>query len=651
MRSALLLALTVTTLAIAVAGAGPLSARAGKFSLELSTVPSPPKSGSNTLTVSVTDAGKPVSGAAVSIHVDMVGMSMPADFQATPGGTPGQYIAAVNLGMAGKWKLTVAVQQMAGMKMAGDGEAQFLVETDKGITGETGGRSPWKWIVGALVIALLLGLVFLVRRYGIPPGSRGVILGLVTLAIVTVGTWWVVRRYRDPKVATVIGSALMDMEAMQATASAVPVTTERARPQAFQSKAVYTATVTADIEEDVYPRVTGRLVEMPLYPGDRVKAGQIVARLDTAELAAKEAQAAAGREIASRSVDAARADVSSARAGEGRSVKAVDQARAQVAEMLAGAQSAEGAVRAMEGELAGAGAMEREAESAVASAEAAVEQAQQMAVQAEGEVDSTQADVTYWEAEIAREKTLFSRGAISREELDRETAQAGVAAAKLKQSRAGLRAAEAGVTKGQRDQNQAEARAAAAAAAVRTAEAKVSQARSDFGGARAKVAQARAGVGTAIADVAAASAGVSAAASKVGVASAQTNQARAALTEASVVRGYTTIRATNAGIVTARLVSPGVLVQPGTAFLRIAKTDFVRLQVPLSDADLPLVRSGTPVQAWAPDDPQTPLVGEVTTVFPARDPVARTGIVEARIDNPGGPAGAGPDGAPRSGAG
>lgn len=637
MRRALMATFVVAVVATAAASAAPLTAQAGRFNLQLSTVPDPPVAGSNTLTITITDGGKPLSGAGVSLHVDMTTMPMPSDFAAAPGGRPGEYVATVNLSMAGQWQLTVSVQQMAGMKMAGDGEAHFLIDTGKSISAKSRRHTPWLPILAVILLAAaLVGGALLIRHRGLPRGVRGVFIGLVTLAAVTAGTWWVVHRYRNPTVSTVLGSTFMDMDAMQPAPGAVPVRVEKVRPAAFTAKVTYTATVVSDVDEYIYPRVTGRLVEMPLYAGDRVHAGQVVARLDTAELAAKEAQASAGREGAWRGVEAARADVSSARAAETRALKAAEQARTQVQEALSGVEGAEGAVRATEGELAGATEALREAQSAAAAAQAGVEQAQQTVVQAQAEVDSAAADATYWDAEIAREKTLYGKGAISREELDRETAQAAAAAARLKQAQAGLKAAEAGVTRAERERDQAQARVAAAAAGVRTAEAKVAQARAELGAAHARVTQAQAGVGTAVADAGAAAAGVKAAASKVGVAGAQLTQARAAQTEASVVRGYTVIRAANSGVVTARLVSPGVLVQPGTAILRIAKIDFVRLQAALSDADLGRVRTGAPVLAWSSDAPEIPFSGEVTSVFPVRDAMARTGIVEARIPNPGG---------------
>jgi multidrug efflux pump subunit AcrA (membrane-fusion protein) len=49
----------------------------------------------------------------------------------------------------------------------------------------------------------------------------------------------------------------------------------------------YTGSVAAFSEEDIYPRVTGRIVEMPAYPGDAVRAGQILARLDDVELSSR----------------------------------------------------------------------------------------------------------------------------------------------------------------------------------------------------------------------------------------------------------------------------------------------------------------------------------------------------------------------------
>lgn len=55
----------------------------------------------------------------------------------------------------------------------------------------------------------------------------------------------------------------------------------------------YTGRVAAFNEEDIFARVMGRILEMPVYPGDRVESGQVVARLDDAELGSQVQEAEA----------------------------------------------------------------------------------------------------------------------------------------------------------------------------------------------------------------------------------------------------------------------------------------------------------------------------------------------------------------------
>jgi len=522
MRHALLIAVVVVALAATEAAAAQASsAPAGKFMVILATQPSPPVAGANQFVMAITDGGKPVSGAGVSVHIDMTAMAMPADFAATPGSVPGQYVADVNLSMAGEWKVTVAVRQMPGMTMAGDGEARFTIETGKAVTARGGGGGAG-WLLPALAIMVALGLLFLALRSRGP--ARGIAAGILTILVVLVVTVLVVRKYRNPTVSTVIGSALMDMEAMKPAPGAVAVSVEVVHPAPFQAAVGYTGTVAADLEEDVFPRVMGRLAYMPFYPGDRIRAGEVVARLEARELEAT-------------------------------------------------ARGAAEAVRAAESDVETAEQGLREAESGVGAARAAVTQAQ-------SEVKSAQADVTYWKAELAREQHLYEVGAIAKEELDRETSQAATATAKLAQAKAGVNRAQAEV-------KQAEARRSAAGAAVVSAQAKVAQARAGQSG-------------------------------------------------AATMQGYTELRASHDGVVTARNVAPGVVVQPGTSILRIAKTDYVRLQVNVAQADLYAVRIGQRMVARTLGAGGEPIAAPITDIFPARDPSTHTAVVEARVANPEG---------------
>jgi len=620
--------LLLTTVACA---AGPATSPAGKYTVTLTSRPAPPAVGDNLLVLTINDGGKPLTGAGVDVHLDMTTMPMPADAKVAPGATAGEYGAPVNFSMAGVWKIDVRVRQMASMDMKGDGVAHFLVETGRGITtlNDGAGRSWWGLVI-VLLVAVVVGPLLLYRRH---PRQRGYLVGMLSLLVVIAGTVLVVRKYRDPKTSTVLESAVMDMSAQPAP-GAVAVVVERVRPAPFQASVGYTGAVLADQEEEVYPRVTGRLLEMPWYPGDRIAAGQIVARLDTTELAAKEAEARFGSLGATQGISAAGADLSTARAAYARALKGVDQAQAQQAQAQSAAHATEGTLKASQSEVTTARRQVEEAASAVIAAQSGIDQAQEAVSQAQSEVDSAEADFSYWTTDLVREKKLYADGAIARRELERETAQVAASQAKLNQAKAVVRTTQAGVTRARQDVIQAQARQGAAQAAVATAEARVEQAQAERDSARQKITETQVGVQTAQAEVRMADAGITGATAKAGVAQATARQAQAAWTEANTVRGYTTIRATTSGVVTARNLVPGTLVQPGMSILKIAKTDVVRIQVNVSEADLPRIRVGQLLTAHPVEHLTEQLAARISAIFPTQDAAAHTAVVEARLPNP-----------------
>jgi len=73
-----------------------------------------------------------------------------------------------------------------------------------------------------------------------------------------------------------------------------PVSVAPVERSSIVGHVVYTGSVAPFNEEDVYPRVTGRIVEMRVYPGDLVRAGQVLARLDSVELSSRVGEAEAG---------------------------------------------------------------------------------------------------------------------------------------------------------------------------------------------------------------------------------------------------------------------------------------------------------------------------------------------------------------------
>lgn len=100
------------------------------------------------------------------------------------------------------------------------------------------------------------------------------------------------------------------------------------------------------------------------------------------------------------------------------------------------------------------------------------------------------------------------------------------------------------------------------------------------------------------------------------------------------IQDYRVLRAHISGVVTERMVNEGVLVQPGTPILKIAKIDQVRVQADVAEADLSQISVGTPVMIHSPKLPGKTINAHITSVFHQVDPGSRTGKVEAYIPNP-----------------
>lgn len=190
--------------------------------------------------------------------------------------------------------------------------------------------------------------------------------------------------------------------------AAFPVTLALPERGPITGTVTYTGSVAPFNEEDIFPRVTGRIVEMPVYPGDAVRAGQVVARLDDVELGSRAREAEAGAAAARASVAQMEAEVAAARSG-------VDQMQKEVAMATAEVAAARDGVAQMEKELA-----------------------------------MVEAEAGYQEQVSVREERLYQSGAVSRQDVENAraliaSARAKVAAARAKvsQARAMVTAAEA----------------------------------------------------------------------------------------------------------------------------------------------------------------------------------------------------------------
>jgi RND family efflux transporter MFP subunit len=447
---------------------------------------------------------------------------------------------------------------------------------------------------------------------------------------------------------TPVEAQAMDMSQMPPPGGRAPVVLAAVARGPVASTVVYTGSAVGDVEQDVTPRVTGWITWMPFYAGDRVRKGQLLARLDSRELESRVNERRAGRAMAEQMAGIARLEYQQGRATAAQAraeaiakegaLQEVHGMRARAQAMLresqAGLAEARNELRAMQAELQAARQEQSEAEAMLQSAQAMEPEAQAM-------LGAMQADHAYWTKEIARMQVLLEQGFVSREQFQREEAMARGAEAKVRQAearlqavRSDIRAARSRVAKAEAMAESRLAKIAQTESRVQGVEARVEQARAEIDATNGRVRMAEGDLASARANVRAMEAMASAGAGKVRQAQASVQEAEAALTTTRVVQGYTEIRSLVDGVVTQRTISPGVLVNPGQVILKVAQIQPIRLQANVAEADLTRVRLGSPVRVRAQDgDDDKVVAAKVTSITPAVDPVTRTGIVEALVAN------------------
>ena len=87
-------------LLVAASGAGP--------AISVAFNPNPPRQGTQTLTVRLTDAGAPVKGAKVAVTTLMPAMGMSGPSATASDNGDGTYTAHVSLQYAGRWRFDIA---------------------------------------------------------------------------------------------------------------------------------------------------------------------------------------------------------------------------------------------------------------------------------------------------------------------------------------------------------------------------------------------------------------------------------------------------------------------------------------------------------------------------------------------------------------
>ncbi|MDX1931023.1 MAG: efflux RND transporter periplasmic adaptor subunit [Capsulimonadales bacterium] len=357
----------------------------------------------------------------------------------------------------------------------------------------------------------------------------------------------------------------------------IPVTTAVAAERDFPRWHEATGTVRPQFESLLAAKVMGRVEEVTVREGDRIRRGQTLVRLDARDSDASIAQADAGLRTAR--VRLVNAKVA-ARMETSLSAARIAQAKAELTRSEAALQAA-----IARRQLAKAGPRPQER------------------AQAAQAVAAAKADLDLAETTLKRMTDLFDQEAIARQSLDQTKAQYETAKARYEQAVQGrdiaeegtrveeIRAAEEGV-------RQAEAAVRAARAGVRTAEATALQQEVR----RQEVRQAEAQIG----------------------------EAGAALALAQVNRDFAVLDAPFDGTVAERRVDPGTLVNPGVPLLKV-QGGARRLEAVVPESLLPTIRIGAPVRLRFDAWPGKTFDGKVVEIAPQGDSGSHTFTVKAEI--------------------
>lgn len=575
----------VASLAMGVQG------QAGPYRFRLVTEPAVVPVGKAKIRIELTDAqGAEVVGATVKVLAKMPSMNMgEREELASASDESGTYLAPAVFSMAGAYEVKVSVQ---GKQGSGQGSVPLA-------TGSKSDEAPTpfpSWLPGLVVgVAGVGAILWRMRATGQRVELAGLLdrralLSLGLIVVCLVAAVWAVRNLRREGAMTPLEAQVMEMNT-PAPEGTVPVHLALVAQEEFVETITYSGQVSGFVDQEVVPRVGGKILRMEVYVGDRVRKGQLLAKLDTSQTDPMVSEAAAGADVAR----------------EGVGMALADHGMAQNMEREAGAE-----VQMAKSELAEGRAMIDAARAGQATSAAEVDSADAELTAAKAEVASAQADATYQGQEIDRAKALYAQGALSKAEWQSAEAEAQKAVAGLRVARgnqakaeAMLRAARAQATRGQAEVRAAATRLEKAEANLRAKRAQSQVAAGRVRSAKARLAMSRAEVGEKV----------------------------AGLTSARTQRGYSELRAEVDGVVTERLVSPGVVVAPGQAVLRVSQVKPIRVQANVPQQDLVRVQVGAGVVVRGPSGD---LKLEVTSVSPSVDPASRLGKVEAVFANENG---------------
>lgn len=457
-------------------------------------------------------------------------------------------------------------------------------------------------------------------------------------------------------------------------AGGAPTTVEVVTPAvgAVSRTLTQPATVQAIEEVTLYAKTAGYLRAIHVDRGDRVRAGQVVAEIESPELYfARDQAGSEARQLQAAALGAA--------AAEGRAVADEQEAAAEAERVRAAVAVADAVVERARTDLQRRQAdlvrlqsvveeedlLARAAGEDEAQAEAELRRTQYGADARRAAVASAQASLRRAEANALFQRQTFERlkavqdrdaGLIPAQDVDRAQAAVQAAESEVAAARSQVRQAEAEEA-GAGQEVQVARRQLSAAAVRREARrshvrvsrdaVRVGEREAEGGGRQVTVTEtqresSRRSVAVAEAHRRSLRAELRAAEARAAAARLRAAGSRSAHAAASALAGYTRIVAPFDGVVIERLADTGALLQNAAGsqsaargVVRLARDASLRIVIPVPEASVARVRRGQAALIAADAFPGQEFRGTVTRFAGAVDPRSRTMLTEVEIPNPG----------------
>jgi multidrug efflux pump subunit AcrA (membrane-fusion protein) len=404
-------------------------------------------------------------------------------------------------------------------------------------------------------------------------------------------------------------------------------------------------------------RTSGYLRKWYVDIGARVRAGQLLAEIDSPEVDQQLAQARSEAAQEQAKVSQARAAVGTAQAG-------LEQARADVARLRGALEQARAdAARAQAGlmqarsETARAQAVVAQARAQLARAEAALGQAREEQAVRQAGLRQAQANLQIADKSWQRWQMLAQGGFVSLQEADERRSTFDARRADVEAAEAAVGSAGSNITAAQSSVEASRADLEAAGASLRSTEANVRAAGAGVRSSLSNVQAARGSVRSGEANVQAARTRLEASRDDVAAAEAAAKASQANVQRNVALQSFQRVTAPFAGIITARNVENGALINAGGSaagsgtssgdnstatnngamrggLFGLARSDVLRIQVNVPQAYVASIRPGQKAEVLVREFPRQRFTGQVYHIAGALDSTARTLLAEVRLRNP-----------------